>query len=243
MLSCPPSVGSLPKTEDIDHLIARAMTTGHAADLAPLIVKKGADGTMTVKGLRSEVAVMLNAVVDMMNVTAIVVKGTVTVIETATGTGIAIVVALDTMIEIAIAKEPVIVTATVTATVTEVGTEIEIAIPAETMSVLVADVNEADTVVLEAVVEEAMEMAGRMAVCLEVQILGVVRLPKALYPYLKGLGNTPHGMSNLLVMQMCPPWKPKYQVHSCYLVKRDPHLKHPVGLSMEAMEALPAIWR
>ncbi|KAA1068208.1 hypothetical protein PGTUg99_027090 [Puccinia graminis f. sp. tritici] len=66
------------------------MTTGHVADLAPLIVKKGVDGMMIQNGLQSTVAAMLNAAVDinMMNATTTVVKETMGV--TAIGTEIVI---------------------------------------------------------------------------------------------------------------------------------------------------------
>ncbi|KAA1122474.1 hypothetical protein PGTUg99_037670 [Puccinia graminis f. sp. tritici] len=221
MHSCPPSAGSLPKTEDIDHHTDRAMTTGHVADLAHLIVKKGVDGMMIQNGLQSAVAAMLNAAVDMMNATATVVKEImgVTAIETAIGTEIVIAVAQDMMtgiengIEIeaatetenVIVTEAVIETATVTATVT--------AMLAETMSAMEAVVDGEGMAASEAVaVEDLVMVVGQTVVCLVVRTYGAVQLLKALYPYLKGQGSILHGMSNLLGTQMYLPWKLKYQV-------------------------------
>jgi len=215
------------------------MTTGLGADPAPLIVKKGVGGMTIVNGPRSEVAAMLNAVVDMMNAIVIAVKGTMDAIgtETATETETVIVVAPDTMTENGIAIEA----GTVTVTEAVTGIETEIAIPVETMPVMVVDGDGAAMVVLAVV--EVTGMEGQMVVCLAVQTLDAVPLLKAPYLYQKGLENTPHGMSNLLVTQMYLQWKPKYQAHSCYPVKRDLHLKPPVVRSTGVMEMLLVIWR
>jgi hypothetical protein len=99
----------------------------------------------------------------------------------------------------------VIETATATVTV--------IVFLAETMSVMEAVVDGEGMAALEAVaVEDLVMVVGQMVVCLVARTYGAVQLLKALYPYLKGQGSIPLGMSNLLGTQMYLPWKLKYRV-------------------------------